>query len=897
MAVGIRHYRARDRRRRTAPGRACRCCSGEQAPAARPARHADRAAGAGGAPQRPPGDRRRRARGLRQVDAARALGGDRAATAPSRGCRSTSTTTTPLACSRTPGSRSAGRTRRSARRSTARGSPGAPSAARRWSTPSSARRRRCCSSIDDCHVVRSRESRARPVLPRPAPARLDARRASPVATSPRWARDACARAASCGDPRPRPALHARRGGRELLQSGSGWSSTPPTCTPRRAHRGLARRPVPGGPLAARPSRPAGVRPRVRGRPPPRRRVPARGGAARASRPRCATFLLRTSLLARLSGAALRRDAGAHGSAALLADLERRNQFVIALDDHREWYRYHHLFAEFLRGELALAEPELVPGAAPAARRRGCGRTSSSTWRSGTRRPPARYDEAAAMIVRQRPACGRSTGDRRRSGRGSTCSRTACSRRDPQLAACAAWHGREPRAPTRRRSATACASPSEPDATPVDRRRRARSAPSSCCCGRSCRTVTPAPRCGRRARPSRGRPARRPGDPASRLAPAGLALLQAGHHDEARGPLRAAMRLVDPAGAGAAPRLGSLALLAAAEAHAGDPQRGARARRASLAAHRRARPRRRRRRSATRTWASPMRSRRPASRLGRSATGAARGRAASCCPAPHVTHAYALLVLARALTAQRRGRRRAGDLERAARRDRRRDRRALRAARRGRARQHAERPAAGTRRAAERPRAGRAAPARQRPEPARDRAPQLFVSVNTVKTHVRAVLRKFDVGTRGAAVELAREAGLIGDYAPATTAAPRPAAGRSDGVDGQASSPPQRLVARMPADRGAAGGCRLPRMRSADPHAVRPASTRARRAARRARRPSGAGRRRRRREARPDPSTTTYASSCSLRPLPQRAAHAGLVGEDADAEGAAEGAADATPSGP
>ena len=32
----------------------------------------------------------------------------------------------------------------------------------------------------------------------------------------------------------------------------------------------------------------------------------------------------------------------------LSNLERTNLFVIPLDDHREWYRYHHLFAELLQ---------------------------------------------------------------------------------------------------------------------------------------------------------------------------------------------------------------------------------------------------------------------------------------------------------------------------------------------------------------------------------------------------------------------------------------------------------------------------------------------------------------------------------------------------------------------
>ena len=44
---------------------------------------------------------------------------------------------------------------------------------------------------------------------------------------------------------------------------------------------------------------------------------------------------------------------------MLHELERSNFFLIPLDTKREWYRYHHLFGELLRDELALAEPEHV----------------------------------------------------------------------------------------------------------------------------------------------------------------------------------------------------------------------------------------------------------------------------------------------------------------------------------------------------------------------------------------------------------------------------------------------------------------------------------------------------------------------------------------------------------
>ncbi len=44
---------------------------------------------------------------------------------------------------------------------------------------------------------------------------------------------------------------------------------------------------------------------------------------------------------------------------ILNDLDRANLFLVPLDHQRRWFRYHHLFAEFLRLRLREAEPELL----------------------------------------------------------------------------------------------------------------------------------------------------------------------------------------------------------------------------------------------------------------------------------------------------------------------------------------------------------------------------------------------------------------------------------------------------------------------------------------------------------------------------------------------------------
>jgi LuxR family maltose regulon positive regulatory protein len=73
-----------------------------------------------------------------------------------------------------------------------------------------------------------------------------------------------------------------------------------------------------------------------------------------------TFLLQTSILDRLNGSLCDAILGeSKGSAQLLLELERKNLFLISLDDERQWYRYHHLFSDLLSQRLRQTQPEMV----------------------------------------------------------------------------------------------------------------------------------------------------------------------------------------------------------------------------------------------------------------------------------------------------------------------------------------------------------------------------------------------------------------------------------------------------------------------------------------------------------------------------------------------------------
>jgi LuxR family maltose regulon positive regulatory protein len=97
------------------------------------------------------------------------------------------------------------------------------------------------------------------------------------------------------------------------------------------------------------------------------------------------FLTRTSILEDLNGALCDATLDVVGSAARLDEIERRNLLVVPLDDRREWYRYHRLFGELLRAELARREPELVPLL----------HTRAATWYQANARPEEALHHAQA----------------------------------------------------------------------------------------------------------------------------------------------------------------------------------------------------------------------------------------------------------------------------------------------------------------------------------------------------------------------------------------------------------------------------------------------------------------------------------------------------------------------
>ncbi|MHA7156335.1 LuxR C-terminal-related transcriptional regulator [Arthrobacter sp. TMN-50] len=71
------------------------------------------------------------------------------------------------------------------------------------------------------------------------------------------------------------------------------------------------------------------------------------------------FLCQTAILERLSGPLCDAVTGRTDSTQMLESLERANLFIVPLDDRRQWYRYHHLFADVLRLRLLAHGPARV----------------------------------------------------------------------------------------------------------------------------------------------------------------------------------------------------------------------------------------------------------------------------------------------------------------------------------------------------------------------------------------------------------------------------------------------------------------------------------------------------------------------------------------------------------
>lgn len=71
-------------------------------------------------------------------------------------------------------------------------------------------------------------------------------------------------------------------------------------------------------------------------------------------------LLATSVCDRLCGDLAGELVGRPDGQAMLEELETRNLFLRPLDDEREWFRYHHLFVEYLRRRLRRDHPDRVP---------------------------------------------------------------------------------------------------------------------------------------------------------------------------------------------------------------------------------------------------------------------------------------------------------------------------------------------------------------------------------------------------------------------------------------------------------------------------------------------------------------------------------------------------------
>ena len=121
------------------------------------------------------------------------------------------------------------------------------------------------------------------------------------------------------------------------------------------------------------------------------------------------FLLKTSPLSRMSPELCRAASGDPRAGEMLTHLSRANLFVLSLDRQGSWYRYHHLFSDFLRHALRRANPESY--------REVCANAADWCERSGLMTEAIQYaldgehfDRACDLIAAHAPALSQTHGD-------------------------------------------------------------------------------------------------------------------------------------------------------------------------------------------------------------------------------------------------------------------------------------------------------------------------------------------------------------------------------------------------------------------------------------------------------------------------------------------------------
>ncbi|MDD2058666.1 LuxR C-terminal-related transcriptional regulator [Pseudomonas sp. GD03860] len=74
---------------------------------------------------------------------------------------------------------------------------------------------------------------------------------------------------------------------------------------------------------------------------------------------CRLFLMQTSILEQFCVPLCQAVTGRSDSGAMLEHLDRTNLFLVPVDSQQQWFRYHHLFASFLRHALDRLHPQMA----------------------------------------------------------------------------------------------------------------------------------------------------------------------------------------------------------------------------------------------------------------------------------------------------------------------------------------------------------------------------------------------------------------------------------------------------------------------------------------------------------------------------------------------------------